>query len=42
MSEQQNMQMNVDLKSTTPIEGIDGNHVFQQGVLLRKVSKFVP
>jgi|TARA_Y100000389_G_scaffold101988_1_gene98797 hypothetical protein len=41
MSEQQNMQMNVDLKSTTPIEGIDGNHVFQQGVLLRKVSKFV-
>ena len=41
MSEQQNMQMNVDLKSTTPIEGIDGNHVFQKGVLLRKVSKFV-
>ena len=41
MSEQQNMKMNVDLKSTTAIEGKDGNHIFQQGVLLRKVSKFV-
>tara|TARA_S200002703_G_scaffold32661_1_gene28463 strand:+ start:865 stop:1110 length:246 start_codon:yes stop_codon:yes gene_type:complete len=41
MSEKQNMQMNVDLKSTTAIEGTDGNQIFQQGVLLRKVSKFV-
>ena len=41
MSEQQNMKMNVDLKSTTAIEGQDGNQIFQQGVLLRKVSKFV-
>jgi|TARA_R110002096_G_scaffold413836_1_gene614770 hypothetical protein len=41
MSEQQNMNLNVDLKSTTAIEGEDGNYVFQQGVLLRKVSKFV-
>jgi|TARA_B110000211_G_C13717840_1_gene394666 hypothetical protein len=41
MSEQQNMKMNVDLKSTTAIEGQNGNQIFQQGVLLRKVSKFV-
>jgi hypothetical protein len=41
MSEQQNMNLNVDLKSTTAIEGQDGNQIFQQGVLLRKVSKFV-
>lgn len=41
MSQEQQMQMNVDLKSTTPISTPDGNHVFQQGVLLRKVSKFV-
>ena len=41
MSEQQNMKMNVDLKSTTAIEGQNGNQIFQQGVLLRKVSKIV-
>ena len=41
MSEQQNMKMNVDLKSTTAIKGQNGNQIFQQGVLLRKVSKFV-
>tara|TARA_R110001632_G_scaffold223064_1_gene354629 strand:- start:341 stop:586 length:246 start_codon:yes stop_codon:yes gene_type:complete len=41
MSEEKEMKMNVDLKSTTKIEGEGGNQVFQQGVLLRKVSKFV-
>ena len=30
MSEQQNMNLNVDLKSTTAIEGEDGNHIFQE------------
>ena len=34
-------QVNIDLKSTTSIETPDGNKIFQQGVLLRKVSKFV-
>jgi len=34
-------QLNIDLKSTTSIETPDGNKIFQQGVLLRKVSKFV-
>ena len=31
----------VDLKSTTPFESPEGNKIFQQGVLIRKVSKFV-
>lgn len=42
MSQQQeNMNLNVDLKNTTSIESPEGGVVFQQGVLLRKVSKFV-
>tara|TARA_R110002153_G_scaffold64195_4_gene171866 strand:+ start:669 stop:923 length:255 start_codon:yes stop_codon:yes gene_type:complete len=39
--QQQQMNMNVDVKNTTIIETPDGGVVFQQGVLLRKVSKFV-
>ena len=39
--EQQNPQLNIDLKSTTSVETPEGNKVFSQGVLLRKVSKFV-
>ena len=42
MSEQkQQMNMNVDVKNTTIIQTPEGGVVFQQGVLLRKVSKFV-
>ena len=41
MSQQQQMQLNVDLKNTTSIETPDGGVVFSQGVILRKVSKFV-
>jgi len=41
MSQQQQMNLNVDLKNTTSIETPDGGVVFQQGVILRKVSKFV-
>ncbi len=37
----QQAQLNIDLKNTTSIETPEGNKVFQQGVLLRKVSKFV-
>ena len=37
----QQPQMNVDLKNTTSIETPTGKKIFQQGVLLRKVSKFV-
>jgi len=32
---------NIDLKTTTSIETPEGGVIFQQGVLLRKVSKFV-
>ncbi len=39
--QQQQMNMNVDVKNTTSIETPDGGVIFQQGVLLRKVSKFV-
>jgi len=42
MSEQkENMNLNVDLKNTQIVETEEGNVVFQQGVILRKVSKFV-
>jgi len=34
-------QPQVDLNSTTPFETPEGNKIFQQGVLIRKVSKFV-
>ena len=38
---EQQPQMNVDLKNTTSIETPSGKKIFNQGVLLRKVSKFV-
>ena len=34
-------QPNVKLSDTTSFETPDGNKIFQQGVLLRSVSKFV-
>ena len=34
-------QPNIDLKNTTAIKTSDNTSVFQQGVILRKVSKFV-
>ena len=40
--EQQNVpQLNIDLKNTTSFESEEGNVVFQEGFILRKVSKFV-
>jgi len=33
--------MNIDLKNTTPVLSKDGNQLFSEGVILRKVSKFV-
>lgn len=41
MENQQQMQLNVDLKNTTPVKTSSDGVVFQQGVILRKVSKFV-
>mgnify|MGYP001156887280 FL=1 len=41
MQQKQQMNLNVDIKNTTSIETPDGGVIFQQGVLLRNVSKFV-
>lgn len=41
MSQEQKLQMNVDINQTTPIESVDGNQVFQEAVVLRKASKFL-
>ena len=38
---QQVPQMNVDLKTTECITNAEGKSVFQSGVILRKISKFV-
>jgi hypothetical protein len=34
-------QPNIDLSNTTPIESSTGRRVFQEGAILRKVSKFI-
>jgi len=39
--QKQQMNLNVDLKNTQVVETKEGNVVFQQGVVLRKVSKFL-
>ena len=42
MSEsKQPLNVNVDFKQTQPIISPDGNQVFAEGVILRKVSKFL-
>jgi len=42
MSKQpQSLNTNVDIKSTQPIISPEGHHVFAEGVILRKVSKFI-
>ena len=38
---QQQPQMNLDLSKTTPINTPSGGKIWQQGMILRKVSKFV-
>ena len=40
-SQQQQPQLNVDLKATTPILNSEGKNIFVSGVILRKISKFV-
>lgn len=35
------MKINVDLSNTLPVTSPAGNHVFAEGVILRKVSKFI-
>ena len=42
MSEKnQTPKFNIDLKNTSPISSKDGNQVFNEGYILRRVSKFV-
>ena len=36
-----NPQLNIDLKNTTPVTTPSGTVIWKQGVLSRKVSKFV-
>ena len=35
------LNINVDIKASTPITSPEGNHIFAEGVILRKISKFV-
>jgi len=39
--EQQVQQPQIDLKNTTEVKNFNGGSIFQQGVILRKVSRFV-
>ena len=39
--EQPVQQPQIDLKNTTEVKNFNGGSIFQQGVILRKVSKFV-
>ena len=39
--QQEQLKMNVDIKQSTPIISADGNQVFQEVVVLRKISKFL-
>ena len=39
--QQQQLNVNIDIKATQPITAPNGNQVFTEGVILRKVSKFV-
>jgi len=38
---QEQLKMNVDIKQSTPITDADGNQIFQEAVILRKMSKFL-
>jgi hypothetical protein len=38
---QKQPQMQVDITQSTPIASADGNQVFQEAVVLRKISKFL-
>jgi len=38
---QEQLKMNVDIKQSTPIKSEDGGQIFQEAVVLRKISKFL-
>lgn len=35
------VKLNIDLKATTALKSPSGNNVFSEGVILRKISKFI-
>lgn len=39
--QQEQVKLNIDLKNTQPVSSEEGNHVFTEGFVLRKVSKFL-
>ncbi len=39
MNQEQKMQMNVDIKQSTPITDADGNQVFYEATVLRKMEQ---
>lgn len=41
MKSQEQMNLNIDLKNTVGLTTFDGGVVFQQGCILRSVSRFV-
>jgi hypothetical protein len=41
MEQKENFNININLKNTTPIKAPNGNELFAEGVILRKVSKFI-
>jgi len=40
-NQKQQLNVNIDIKNTRPITSPEGNQVFAEGVILRKVSRFV-
>jgi hypothetical protein len=38
---QEQLKMQVDITQSTPMTSADGNQVFQEAVVLRKISKFL-
>ena len=38
---QEQLKMNVDITQTTPMSSAEGNQIFQEAVVLRKLSKFL-
>jgi hypothetical protein len=41
MNNKPQMNVNIDIKNTKAITSLEGNQVFAEGVILRKVSRFV-
>jgi len=41
MNQKPQMNVNIDIKNTKAITSPEGNQVFSEGVILRKVSRFV-